>query len=170
MVPPPAPPPSPMSSRDLSPSPAPRNHFAEPATSSSQPPNHIRLPPLRPQFPARGSLICLYNPADRQPIRYVNQSRLPAGYTPVVSTGDVYPPIFAPEPRDSFESAVVWNTVPGRRVMVQSGVYSPMLARSLSMPRRRRSSTPSSQMRYVTNTYTLSNIAKWCSTILEYFW
>ena len=139
MVSPRAPPPTPMSLPDLSPQPTP---LTEPI---------VREP-----------LICLYNPADRQPIRYVKQSRPPPGYVPVMSTGDVYPPIFALEPRDSSDTTVIWNTVPGRRVMVQSGIYSPLLGRSLSMPRRRRSSVayiPTSQTRYVTEA------ANWCCTI-----
>ena len=131
MVSPLAPPPTPMSLPDLSPQPTP---LTEPIV--------------------RDPLICLYNPANRQPIRYVNQSSPPPGYVPVyVSTGEVYPPIFALEPRDSAETTVVWNTVPGRRVMVQSGTYSPLLERPLSIPRRRRSSVayiPTSQIRCVT--------------------
>ena len=140
MVSPLAPPPTPMSLPDLSPQPTP---LTEPIVGEP--------------------LICLYNPADRQPIRYVNQSSPPPGYVPVyVSTGEVYPPIFALEPRDSAETTVIWNTVPGRRVMVQSGTYSPLLERPVSIPRRRRTSVayiPTSQIRCVTEA------AKLCCTI-----
>ena len=130
--------------------PAPRPQYPEQSRPSSPAPTPIPLPHPRPRLPP-GPLICLYNPADAQPIRYVAQSRPPPGYTPVEATGSVYPPIFEPERRDSSTTTVIWSTTPGRRVMVQSGVYSPLLTRAISMPRQRRSSVtfiPTSQTRY----------------------
>ena len=141
-------------SRKPSPAPPPptRTPSPLPPLATAKPRKASRPTPPQQQISPRPPLICLYNPTDQQSIRYVSQSRPPPGYVRMETSAPVYPPIYILEPEPEEPPPFVWNSTSGRRVMVQSGVYTPLMRRSASLPPRdRRRSTislPSSQTRY----------------------